>query len=91
VSRQIRTGEILTFGESDGEIRTAQLRPDRLSISFDGTVRGMSTGDEHERRSLMPTWLDWLKAQHGLSLLWGSSLSAAGIAMAVLRWFKGAS
>lgn len=49
----------------------------------------MTSGDGAERRSLMPTWLELLRAQHGLGLLWGSTLYLAGVAMGVLRWWRG--
>jgi hypothetical protein len=35
----------------------------------------------------MPTYLEWLKARHGLSLFWGTSLYLFGLAAAALRWF----
>jgi hypothetical protein len=89
-SRSLRDGEVLRFDHIQGEIRTLRMRSDRVSLGFHGDVQGMSTGDAQQIRSLMPTWLDWLKAQHGLSLLWGSTLYLAGIVMAALRWFKGA-
>ena len=47
-----------------------RLRPDRLSLTFHGQVSDMTSGDGAERRSLMPTWLELLRAQHGLGLLW---------------------
>ena len=87
--RPLRAGEVLRFGRADGEVRTLRLRNDRLSLGFHGRVQGMSTGSESSVRSLMPTWLDWLRAQHGLSLLWGTTIYLAGLAMAVLRWYKG--
>ena len=88
-TRQLRSGEALRFGEATGEMRTMRLRPDRLSLNFHGQVSDMTSGDGAERRSLMPTWLELLRAQHGLGLLWGSTLYLAGVAMGVLRWWKG--
>jgi hypothetical protein len=88
-SRSLRAGEVLRFGDVQGEIRTLRMRRDRVSLGFHGEVQGMSTGSSPRVRTLMPTWLDWLKAQHGLSLLWGTTLYLAGLAMAALRWFKG--
>jgi hypothetical protein len=89
-SRSLRAGEVLRFEQLDGEIRTLRMRSDRLSLGFHGDVRGMSTGHSDGVRSLMPTWLDWLKAQHGLSLLWGTTLYLTGFVVAALRWFRGA-
>jgi hypothetical protein len=88
--RSLRRGEVLRFENVQGEIRTLSMDRDRLSLRFHGHVKGMSTGDSQSVRTLMPTWLDWLKAQHGLSLLWGTTLYLAGLVIAALRWFKGA-
>jgi hypothetical protein len=87
-TRQLRSGEPLRFDESNGEIRTVRLEPDHLSLSFHGWVRGMQTGSEETPRSLMPTWLEWLRARHGLTLLWGTTAYVFGLATAVVRWFK---
>ena len=89
VAKQLRAGEMLRFREAAGELRTLQLRPDRVALSFHGTVSGMTSGDDDARQSLMPTWLDLLRAQHGLALMWGSTVYIAGLAMGVLRWWKG--
>jgi hypothetical protein len=89
VKRPLRAGEILRFERVEGEVRALRLRDDRLSLGFHGRVRGMSTAAEPRVRSLMPTWLEWLRAQHGLSLLWGTTFYLAGLAVAALRWFKG--
>jgi hypothetical protein len=51
----------------------------------------MVTGSADNPQNLMPTWLEWLKAQHGLSLLWGSTFYLFGLALTVSRWFKGPS
>jgi hypothetical protein len=88
-NRLLRAGEVLRFEHVQGEIRTLRMRGDRLSLGFHGEVQGMSTGDSHSVRTLMPTWLDWLRAQHGLSLVWGTTLYLAGLVIAMLRWFKG--
>lgn len=87
LSRQLRRGEALRFASVEGEIRTLGFKNDHLSLNFQGDVSGMETGSRQNARSLMPTWMDWLRARHGLSLLWGSTLYVFGMALAVLRWF----
>ncbi len=57
-------------------------------MTFHGRVKGMKIGSDANPRSLMPTLLDWLRAQHGLSLLWGTTVYLFGIGLAVVRWFK---
>lgn len=85
-ARQLRVGEGLRFASSHGEIRELQLGDDGLAVRFHGTVRGMSAGSGDVQRSLMPTLLEWLRARHGLSLLWGTTAYVVGAVMTVLGW-----
>lgn len=87
-TRALRAGEALRFSETHGEIRRLRLGKDDLTLSFHGRVRGMHTGPDDSPQNLMPTWLEWLKARHGLSLLWGTTFYLFGMALAVLRWLK---
>jgi hypothetical protein len=89
--RQLRAGEALRFEEVAGEMRSAAVEDGHLALSFHGRVRGMQTGSEDSPRTLMPTWLEWLRAQHGLELFWGTTGYLFGVALAVVRWFKGTS
>ena len=84
--RQIRAGEDLHFDSSRGTIRMIRLDPEHLSLNFHGEVGGMRTGEQN----LMPTWLEWLRARHGLSLFWGSVVYLFGFGLAAVRWVKGA-
>jgi len=86
--RQLRPGEPLAFAQSRGSIRALELRDDGIALTFVGRVRGMSTGFGDGSRSVMPTWLEWLKARHGLSLLWGTSLYLFGLILGVARWWR---
>ena len=85
--RQIRTGEELQFEESNGEIRTVRLEDSQISVRYHGRVRGMTTGSGEGHRSLMPTYLEWMRARHGLTLFWGSTLYLSGLIAGVLRWW----
>lgn len=84
--RKLRAGEVIQFERAQGEIRTLRLAGDHIDLAFHGRVGGFSIGPGEVRRSLMPTWLDWLKARHGLSLLWGTALYLFGLIVGVLRW-----
>lgn len=84
----VRPGERLRFAKAEGEIRSLRLHEDRLSILWAGRVSGMHTGSDDRPRNLMPTWLDWLRARHGLSLLWGTTLYLFGIFLGVWRWLR---
>lgn len=85
--RQLRPGEAIRFEKSEGEFRTIRLQDDRIDVKFHGRVRGMTIGTGGNSRSLMPTWLDWLRARHGLSLLWGSAIYLFGLIVGLLRWW----
>jgi len=89
--RTLRAGEALRFQAARGEIRALRLGGDHLTLNFRGRVRGMATGSFDSPQDLMPTWLDWLRAQHGLSLLWGSTFYLFGLALTVARWVRGTS
>ncbi len=84
---RLRPGEELRFEQSEGEIRSVALAANHIDFTFHGRVRGMTAGTGEGHRSIMPTYLDWLKARHGLSLLWGTAFYLFGIAAAALRWF----
>jgi len=86
-ARQLRPGEAITFEKSEGEFRTVSLQDDHIDVTFHGRVRGMTIGAGDNRRSLMPTWLDWLRARHSVSLLWGTALYLFGLIIGVLRWW----
>lgn len=87
--RKLRAGELLQFAQSEGELRSVRLDADRIVMTFQGTVHGMTIGRGRNQISLMPTWLEWLQARHGMSLFWGTALYVCGIAAAVFRWLKG--
>ncbi len=85
--RHIRPGEALQFEKSDGEIRELRLNDNGIGLRYRGRVRGMMTGSGEGLRSLMPTYLEWLRARHGLSLLWGTALYSFGLISGALKWW----
>jgi hypothetical protein len=87
-ARKLRPSELLRFDSTAGVIRTIELQNRHLAMQFRGTVRGMRSGWGDAPVNLMPTWLEWLRARHGLSLLWGTTLYLSGLAAAVLRWWR---
>ncbi len=87
LERKLRAGEGLRFESSQGEIRTLRMGNDAIEVAFHGYVQGMATGFDESRRSLMPTRLDWLKARHGVSLLWGTAFYAFSLLAGALRWW----
>jgi hypothetical protein len=85
--RKLRPGEAIRFERAQGEIRTLRLQEDQIELKFHGRVRGMTIGAGESSRSLMPTWLEWLRARHSLSLLWGAALYLFGLVTVVFRWW----
>ena len=85
--RQLRPGEELEFEESSGEIRMLRLEDNQIAVRYHGRVRGMTAGSGEGLHSLMPTYLEWMRARHGLSLFWGATLYLSGLIAGVLRWW----
>jgi hypothetical protein len=84
---QLRPGEEIQFQESNGQIPLLRLENGQVRVRYYGRVRGMTTSSGEERRSLMPTYLEWMRARHGLSLFWGATLYLAGLIASALRWW----
>jgi hypothetical protein len=87
-ARPLREGEGLNLAWSSGEMRQLRLDDDGVLLRFHGVVSGMTTGSGDVRRSLMPTWLESLRAQHGLWLLWGTTAYVVGFFVTVLGWWR---
>jgi hypothetical protein len=84
----LRTGVGLRFDVVEGRLDALTLSTDGISLRFSGIVRGLRIGDGTAGRDLMPSLLDWLTAQHALSLFWGTSLYLIGLLLGLLRWLK---
>ena len=86
--RVLRFAEPIRFERADGELRSVKFDGGEIALRFHGAVRGMVSGSDAHLRSWMPTWLEWLKANHGVSLFWAAATSAFGLLMALLKWWK---
>ena len=84
----VRSGEDLNFVQSSGQVRQWRMNDSGIGVRFQGTVRGLTTGWSGARRSLMPTRLDWFRAQHGVTLLWGTTAYVVGAFITVLGWWR---
>jgi hypothetical protein len=84
---RLRSGEAISFESSQGEIRTLAMQEGQIAFAFHGKVRGMMAGMD-QKRSLMPTYLEWLRARHSLSLLWGTTLYILGLIISVRGWWR---
>jgi hypothetical protein len=87
--RRLRPAESLTWTHSAGEFRDIALGPGHLELRFSGEVSGMRSGTAPNGRSWMPTWLEWVKANHALTLLWGGVLYVFGLWGTLWRWWQG--
>jgi hypothetical protein len=85
--QKLRPRETITLTQAEGQIRSLNIRDDGIDLKFVGRVRDIRTGADSNSRSLMPTLLEWLKAHHSLSLLWGSVFYVFGLIIGVLRWW----
>jgi hypothetical protein len=85
---RLRAREALRFDEAHGVIRELRFADGRLIVNFHGRVRGMVSGSLEHPRMLMPSLLEWLRANQPLTLLWGSALYAFGLLRPLLLWWK---
>jgi hypothetical protein len=85
---RLRAHEGLRFTLARGEVRSIGVKDGALALNFHGRVRGMASGPLDHPRNLMPRWLDWLRENQPLSLLWGSAVYLFGLSTAVRQWWK---
>lgn len=85
---KLREAEELRLNSVDGNLVSVLLTASQATLRFDGTASNLTTGSPPYARTLMPTWLEWLRAQEPLALLWGTTLSLVGVALGLLRWLK---
>lgn len=86
--RKLRPSEQLRFERSAGVIRRLDLGEKSIAIRFSGCVSGMTTGSESAPRSLMPSWLEWLRERQAWALLWGTAFYLFGLFQAVSQWWR---
>jgi len=85
---RLRAHEALRFAWARGEIRSLRINGGQLAVNFHGRVRGMASGPLEHPRDLMPRWLEWLRANQPLSLLWSAALYLFGLLTAIWQWWK---
>jgi hypothetical protein len=87
-AHQLRPRELVRFDDIRGVVRTLKVEDGHITINFRGKTRGIRSGWGDRPSNLMPTYLTWLQAQHGLSLLWGTTIYVFGIVATILRWWR---
>ena len=83
----IPSGQQIQFKKSRGKISKLELSDNHIAFTFVGHVSGMTTGDNNDRTSLMPTYLEWLQARVGLALMLIFVLVIFGIPF-IIQWLK---
>jgi hypothetical protein len=86
-TEKLGRGDYLWLRRAEGPVRV-ELVGGKLRIAFYGTVEGMETGEYSNRRSLMPTLVEWLQAQHGVWLLWGVGTYLVSLLSALILWWR---
>jgi hypothetical protein len=86
--RQLRENESLRPSGLKGVLRSTRLKGEAVALRYDGEVRGLLSGPEQHASNLMPSWLEFLRAQRPVALLWGAAMYCFGIVMAGLKWLK---
>jgi len=84
----LRRGEWIELPKVQGDLRRLELRDDGIALSFYGETHGLRGGSEAEPRDLMPNYLQLLKENHALSLVWGTAGYLLALALGALRWWK---
>lgn len=86
----LRQDQNLRFSSIEGVLRRVELTGGGVELDYYGGVRGMTTGSLEYRRSLMPTWLEWIRAQDGWIVMWGVLVYLLGLARGVIAlWGPG--
>ena len=84
----LRPREVLLLEGVRGELATIALTDSGIALHFRGNVEDITVGWGERPRSLMPSWLEYLKSNHGLSLLWSAVIYVFGIAAGIYRWWR---
>lgn len=85
--RQLREGEGLRLTGCEGELRRIEIMTKGLRFNFVGKVSGMEKGEGAYKSNIMPTVLEWIRANHGWTLLWGTTLYLFGLVLGAIRWW----
>lgn len=85
---KLREGDWLEVGVQHGWLQLPAAGGADLAWRWRGSVDALHAGGPESRRDLKPSWLEYLRSQHAIGLLWGSALSLFGLGGAVMRWIK---
>ena len=83
---KLRTSQLLSMANDYGRLRRIEIEPRVVRLEFQGHVEDLETGSEDNPLSLMPSWLQWLRARHALFSLWAGAIWLFGLIMATIKW-----
>lgn len=87
--RQLRGNEGLQLTNGEGDLRSLEIATNGILFKFVGNVSGIETGLGAYKSNLMPTYLEFFKANHSLVLMWTATLYLFGLFYGVVRWWGG--
>jgi len=85
----MRHGENLQIDLVSGIVRLVKTEAQHLRALFHGTAIELYLGEKATATNLMPTLLEWIKAQKAFALLWFTSLYVFCIVLTAIKWWKG--
>lgn len=85
---ELRRGELLTLGGARGELRELEAAAGLLKLRFAGEVTTLTKGEGGQARNLLPTLLEWLRANQALALVWAGGLTLFSLGNALTRWWR---
>ena len=85
---KLRPAEGVRLELANGALRTASLLPGKIALRYNGEVKGVWTSAGPNERSLMPSWLEYLRAQQPLALLLSTVVAAWALFQSLLKWMR---
>lgn len=86
--KELRHGELLNVQVKEGSLTMLTIHKNYIHINFQGIVKRLESGATATKRSLMPSYLEWLFENHTLGLLWGSAIYLFGLIVTFINWWE---
>jgi hypothetical protein len=78
-------GEYLEIDRGKGILKGLSIDEDGIDFVFTGEVHGLKANSRISPINLMPSKMEWLQANRGLQLLFGTTLAAIGLIISAIR------
>ena len=86
---KVLRAEYVTMSITHGMLKTIGRSDSLLSLEFQGEVKDLTTAFGEQTKARMPSYLEWIKANAGISAVWAAVLWVFGVIMAVGKCWKG--